>query len=219
MISPIYSEKNSNTNYEDFMKIMLYGFSERHEDNKIEPHILENDSTLPTISTGILTTTDSFFQSGLDENSTSYDRPIIIDSQFNSLINNIDKLDDDNNFEINQQIGNWIENYGRFSIEVIYAYISSQSSDDDVSIELLKATGNVRSNWSNESRKWLLNHFLSDERPKIRYGAISGIANSDDQIFIEILEKHLSLETNKTIKMVIQSTLMQLENKEFTELI
>ena len=118
---------------------------------------------------------------------------------------------DEINPEFREKMMKWFIKYNHFATEIIDSFITDHSGDDSLNIELLELLGEINDASSFKERVILLNNYLQNKNPKLRYGAIKGISNTNSTQLKTNLEASLKRETVPILKNTLFSILEQLK--------
>lgn len=159
-----------------------------------------------------LMTDDPYFSSRDVESSTApLSRPIQVDEEFKSIIE--ERMLDVENYDedlTNNNIIEWIEKYGKYALDTIFQYYRTGSLKDSLLSEILISVGQVNSYWSYNGRVGLLEYFLQDNSPKIRYGAIVGFSYINSKESFLVISTALKKEKIPILKNILKSVLNEL---------
>jgi len=82
---------------------------------------------------------------------------------------------------------------------------------DELKAEALRWLGRILDRTTYNYRRWLLEHCLSDPSPRVRDGAVLGLASLDDPHSIPYLREAVNRETCSELRKDMQQTLSELE--------
>lgn len=133
-------------------------------------------------------------------------------TEFNDLVSysSLESENDEVNPEFKEKIAKWFIRYNECATEIINTFISDHLNDDALNVELLSFIGDVNNASSFRERASLLCNYLQSKNPKLRYGAIIGISNTNSLQLKSNLEDALKKETLPILKNTIKAILEQI---------
>jgi hypothetical protein len=119
--------------------------------------------------------------------------------------------DQSNEDDARDQLVKTVLRYGEAAVGSIHTFIASGRIEDTRAAEALRVLGEITDGKSHSARLWLLGLCLSFPSPRIRYGAMSGLASMDDPLAIVRLEAARNRETHRDLKRVLDRVITQLQ--------
>lgn len=110
-----------------------------------------------------------------------------------------------------RQLNSVVKKYGNDAMEVITCLIVYERVNPEVADEALRWLGRMEDSESYEYRRWLLERSLSLSSPRVRDGAILGLASMDDKHAIPYLKRAIAKEQCAELKVDMEQVLEQLE--------
>lgn len=104
------------------------------------------------------------------------------------------KQEDYDDFSLKEKFTSWIEKYNFDAIGTILDSYKLRQIEENILSKILETLGRVNDANSYRERILLLEYFLQDESPVIRYGAITGISNLEDVELLPSIDKALNEE-------------------------
>lgn len=116
--------------------------------------------------------------------------------------------------EFSRGLISMVNRYGDFGVSALAGEILNLRGSEEAASEALRWIGRIRSEVSRGYRRWLLERSLFSTSPKIRDGAVLGLASMADPLSASELKRAASSETVEPIRQDILELLAQLEDTD-----
>lgn len=105
-----------------------------------------------------------------------------------------------------------LEKYGNVALEVLFDLILHARINPELAAEALRWLGYIENHETHEYRRWLLERSLECSSPRVRDGALLGLASLDDPKAIPSLKLAIEKEQVSELRHDMEQTILQLES-------
>ena len=106
-----------------------------------------------------------------------------------------DIVEEESDSEFTVRLANLIDHYHRMALDKIELAADEGKFDPDLLSDVLATVGRATSRLTRPKRRMLLTKYLSSTHPRVRYGAIIGLAALDDPDTVAALIRARNVET------------------------
>ena len=149
-----------------------------------------------------------------DNSTTLYPRSRDIDDELLETLSlaHLDDLEHSEETEFAKKVLGFIDHYHSYAVDALSDYIEANPSKTDLAHEVLRLVGQSEDSPSQVERRQLLERNLLSHSPRIRYGAILGLAYMNDPNSVHQVKRVLEQEKTKVLRKILNQLLDQLQS-------